>query len=639
MPCGLWTVPKSLIRAIFVVAFSCFAILPSVVLADADDNLGPLGPNSNAGLQPIVGPVPMPTAAPGESVLRMREDGTFAAIPSVHGNTKTFHLTARPAPWALKRGLRVVANTYNGVVPGPTLVVNEGDQVVIDYRNSLTVPDTIHLHGIHGIPDTMDGVAGISQPMVQPGGSFRYTFRASQPGTFIYHTHDNEAMLDSGLYGAIVVLPSHPRPEERVDRDDVEIVSSWQIQSTGENHFTINGREYPATLPIEVREGQRVRIRWINISGEEWHTMHTHGHDQLLIARDAQPVVSRDVQDTVAIGPGQRLDVVITANQKPGNWLVHCHVLDHTEDAQGMPAGLITEIHYQGVPYLLPHMRVEMYHAMPPMTSSSAGPSRAPPSFAWTALLGAIAGFTIFLGLPIARMRHVSPAAVGALNALAIGILVYLIVEIAGNATAHVFNAIHTWRLGGPLLPVVDLGALYIAGLLGGLVGLGALAGKIAHNEAAGVAGRPLAIAGMIALGIGAHNFAEGLAIGASAASGATAVALTLIIGFALHNATEGFAVAAPMAGRVVPSWGTLTRLGIVAGGPTFVGTLVGYQFSSPELNVFFLTIAVGALIYVVGELWSVLKRQGLTIAATTMLAVGFVVAFATELFLDLNGG
>jgi len=620
-------------------------VLPVGALADADDRLPPGVAPSNVGLQPLTGPVSFPTAAPGESRLVRREDGTYAAVPDVKGTTKIFHIVARRSPWAIQSGLTVMANTYNGVVPGPTLVVHQGDRVVIDYRNELLIADTIHLHGIHGIPDTMDGVMGISQPPVKPGGSFRYEFTASQPGTFMYHTHDSEAMLDSGLYGAIVVQPLHPRPEEQVDRDDVELLSSWSIQSAAPNHFTINGREYPATAPIEVRSGDRVRIRWINISAEDFHTMHTHGHDQLVIARDAQPVSNRDVQDTVLLGPGQRVDVVVTANQAPGNWLVHCHILDHTENDQGMPAGLITTIHYAGTANALPDMEHAMRNVMiqaskvPGMQGMSNAGKSSPLSFAWTALLGAIAGLTIFLGLPVARMRRVSPATIGALNALAIGILVYLIVEIASNATAHVFNAIHAWRLGGPLLPIVDLGALYVGGLLVGLVGLGALAGKIAHNETGGVAGRPLVIAGMIALGIGAHNFAEGLAIGASAASGATAIALTLIIGFALHNATEGFAVAAPLAGRMVPSWGVLTRLGIVAGGPTFVGTLIGYLFSSPELNVFFLTIAVGALIYVVGELWSVLKRQGLTVMATTMLAVGFVVAFATELFLDLNGG
>jgi ZIP family zinc transporter len=168
---------------------------------------------------------------------------------------------------------------------------------------------------------------------------------------------------------------------------------------------------------------------------------------------------------------------------------------------------------------------------------------------------------------------------------------------------------------------------------------LGAIANKVTHHEDHGVAERPMAIAGMIALGIGAHNFAEGLAIGASAVTGATAIALSLIIGFGLHNATEGFAVAAPLTGRMVPTWSQLARLGLVAGGPTFIGTLIGYVFSSPELNVLFLTIAVGALVFVVGELWGVLKRLGLTVTSTSMLALGFVLAFATELFLDLNGG
>jgi len=348
-------VPQSLrLVACAIVLACCLVLFPSVALADADENpTGPAGPDLNAGLQPIAGQIPLPRTLPGESRLTPRIDGVWVAIPSVSGTTKTFHLTARRAPWALNKTLRVYANTYNGVVPGPALIVNEGDEVVIDYRNGLDVPDTIHLHGIHGGPVDMDGVAGISQPMVPPGGSFRYVFRASQPGTFIYHTHDNEAMLDSGLYGAIVVLPKHPRPEERVDRDDLEIISSWQIQSTSENHFTINGREYPATWPIEVEEGQRVRIRWVNISGETMETMRIHGHDQHIIARDAQPVAGHDVEDTIVIGPGQRIDVVITADRKPGNWLVESDVLAHTEDMQGLPDGLITEIHYGGEPYPL----------------------------------------------------------------------------------------------------------------------------------------------------------------------------------------------------------------------------------------------------------------------------------------------
>jgi zinc transporter, ZIP family len=146
-------------------------------------------------------------------------------------------------------------------------------------------------------------------------------------------------------------------------------------------------------------------------------------------------------------------------------------------------------------------------------------------------------------------------------------------------------------------------------------------------------------LAAIIAIGIGAHNFGEGLAIGASAAAGSTAIAIGLIAGFALHNATEGFGVAAPLIGKYVPSWGQIGLAGLIAGGPTFLGTMVGYQFYSPVLSVLFLAIAVGALVFVIGELWSVLKHSGLTAMATTCMTIGFLIAFATELFLDAQGG
>jgi len=129
------------------------------------------------------------------------------------------------------------------------------------------------------------------------------------------------------------------------------------------------------------------------------------------------------------------------------------------------------------------------------------------------------------------------------------------------------------------------------------------------------------------------------LAIGASAASGATALAGGLIIGFALHNATEGFGVAAPLAGKLVPSWAQIGLAGLVAGGPTFLGTVVGYSFSSPVLSVLFLSTAIGALVFVIGELWSVLKKTGVTVAATSVMTAGFALAFITELIVDFNGG
>jgi len=616
-------------RAAVIGALVLLVLLPALALADGDDQPATAS-SATLGLQPIRGAIPHATPAPGESRVFQRPDGAYQAIPSVAGRTKTFHIVERAAPWTLAPGLTVMANTYNGVVPGPALVVRQGDSVAIDYENDGTTPDSIHMHGVHDIPVTMDGVAGISQKLVPPGGRFVYRFVANQPGTFIYHTHDDEAMLDSGLYGAIIVEPSNPRPVERgLAHDFLEMISSWQIQSAAENHFTLNGKEYPSTRALDVRRGERFRIRWINISGEEFHTMHTHGHYQQIVERDAAPVDYKDVEDTVLVAPGQRVDVVVEANAQPGTWLIHCHVLDHIEDASGMPSGLITAIHYIGTPNTLG----TMYRAMMP---AARPPARAL-SFWTTVLLGAVAGFTIFLGLPIARARRLSPQTVALLNALAIGILLYLVVEIAQNAILPISRGMSAWHAGAGAFPTAEI-VVFIAGLLIGLVGLGSAATHFAR-QAASHAENPVVLAAIIAIGIGAHNFGEGLAIGASAASGATAIAIALIVGFGLHNATEGFGVAAPMVGKVVPTWAQIGLAGLIAGGPTFIGTILGYSFYSPTLSVFFLAIAVGALIFVIGELWSVLRRTGLTGFVTATMCLGFLIALATELFLDINGG
>jgi zinc transporter, ZIP family len=359
--------------------------------------------------------------------------------------------------------------------------------------------------------------------------------------------------------------------------------------------------------------------------------MHTHGHYQQIIARDAQPVYTRDVQDTVALAPGQRVDVVVTANQQPGTWLVHCHVMDHTEDANGMPAGLITAIQYAGAPNRLATMGPAMAVGMTMPTA------RKPLDFITTVFLGLIAGLTIFVGLPIARTSKLSPYKVGLLNAVAIGILLYLVIEIAQNAIVPISQGVTAWHDGAGSFPVALI-VVFVLGLLIGLVGLGSLATMLTKRAAA-KAGNPLILSAIIAVGIGAHNFGEGLAIGASAASGATAIAIGLIVGFGLHNATEGFGVAAPLIGKYVPSWTQIGIAGLIAGGPTFLGTVVGYSFNSPVLSVMFLSIAIGALVFVIGELWSVLKHSGLTAMATTCMTVGFLIAFATELYLDTQGG
>lgn len=296
-----------------------------------------------------------------------------------------------------------------------------------------------------------------------------------------------------------------------------------------------------------------------------------------------------------------------------------------------MAAGLITAIHYAGTPKKLASMGPAM---MGGGMVERSHVHRAPLTFGTTALLGAFAGLTIFLGLPLARMRTLSSGVIAALNALAIGILVYLTVEIANNATGAIMRDLAAWRQGAPFPGWMSIA--FPLGFLAGVMGLGVGVGKLTRRGLR-EAEQPLALAAIIAFGIGAHNFAEGLAIGASAASGATTVAVGLIVGFALHNATEGFGVVAPLVGRVMPTWGQLGLAGLIAGGPTFLGTVIGYHFHAPVISVLFLGIAVGALVFVIGELWSVLRRVGITVTASGMITLGFLLAFVSEVVSDLG--
>lgn len=268
-------------------------------------------------------------------------------------------------------------------------------------------------------------------------------------------------------------------------------------------------------------------------------------------------------------------------------------------------------------------------------------------------LMGAIAGFTIFLGLPVARMRSVSARAQGFLNAIATGVLLFLLVEILAHANEAVEDALRGLHKGG-VMPFVLLVIVYAAGLGVGLLGLvwfnrmfgQRLRGNGLRGPGAAVAAearvvpaaRSLAL--MIAAGLGLHNFSEGLAIGQSGAAGAMALTGVLVIGFALHNVTEGFGIAAPMASdRERPSWGFLGLAGLIGGGPTFLGTIVGFNVVSTWAFVLFLALAAGALIYVINEMFGVCRRLSSPPLMASGLLVGFLVAFGTELFLTFAGG
>lgn len=270
-----------------------------------------------------------------------------------------------------------------------------------------------------------------------------------------------------------------------------------------------------------------------------------------------------------------------------------------------------------------------------------------------TVLLGAISGFTILLGLPVARLGRLSRSTQGYMNALATGILVFLLWDVLSGAGEPVEAALESVGGGGAAHFLLLL-AMFALGLTAGLLSLVALTAALrrrpappssvaatadaAGGAAAGAPGRRLAL--MIAIGLGLHNFSEGLAIGQSAAAGTIAFALTLIIGFGLHNITEGFGIAAPMASDGErPSWGYLLLLGVVGGGPTFVGTVLGFRFTSEAVFVLFLTLAAGALIYVVDEMLAVGRTILTRGALYSGLLVGFFAGFGTDLLLKYLGG
>ena len=249
------------------------------------------------------------------------------------------------------------------------------------------------------------------------------------------------------------------------------------------------------------------------------------------------------------------------------------------------------------------------------------------------AALGFIAGATIFIGLPVGRIRGISKAVQGVLNAIATGVLVFLLWDILSHAAAPVETSLTALHHGDGAF--VALVIIFAAGMGAGLLSLVYFNARLFGRTKNAPPAAPKTLAMMIATGLGLHNLSEGLAIGQSAATGAVAFAAVLAIGFALHNVTEGFGIAAPLAtDSSRPSWGFLLTAGLIGGGPTFLGTVIGYVFTSPYIYVLFLALAAGALLYVVNEMFHIGRRLNSPAAMAWGLLLGFLLAYASDLFL-----
>lgn len=269
-------------------------------------------------------------------------------------DVKVFNLTTKPIRWNILKDVVVTAWTYNGMVPGPLIRVTDGDKVRILLKNNLSEPTTIHWHGIQ-VPNNMDGIPDETQKPIQPGETFTYEFVAKPAGTYWYHSHfDSDKQISVGLSGAFIIEPPGGLAS-KPDIDKIFMLNEWRVidgqtyaamPATGMdgNYFTINGKAYPDTETIEAKVGQKIRLRFIG-SGQMIHPMHLHGFPFKIVATDGNdvPESAQWTKDVVSVAPGERYDIEFTPD-RPGKWMLHCHIPHHTTNDHHEPGGLMMMI-------------------------------------------------------------------------------------------------------------------------------------------------------------------------------------------------------------------------------------------------------------------------------------------------------
>ncbi|MFL6672364.1 MAG: multicopper oxidase family protein [Massilia sp.] len=271
---------------------------------------------------------------------------------------KEFHLVAEPVVREVAPGMKANLWGYNGQSPGPTIEVVEGDRVRIFVTNKLPEQTSVHWHG-QRLPNGMDGVTGLTQPGIPPGKTFVYEFVAKRPGTFMYHPHADEMVqMAMGMMGFWVTHPKNPTLHA-VDRDFVFLLNAYDIEPGSYtpkvntmldfNLWTINSRAFPGIDSMNVRQGDKVRIRAGNLTMTN-HPIHLHGHEFEVTGTDGgwtRPE-SRWPEVTTDIAVGQMRAIEFIADE-PGDWAFHCHKSHHTMNAMGHAVPNMIGVDHRGV--------------------------------------------------------------------------------------------------------------------------------------------------------------------------------------------------------------------------------------------------------------------------------------------------
>ncbi|MCA1010762.1 multicopper oxidase family protein [Halobacillus halophilus] len=246
---------------------------------------------------------------------------------------KTFSLTAQEKEWRINADKQVEAWTYNGTVPGKPLRVTEGDFVKVHLKNELSVPVTIHWHGMI-LPNQMDGVPGLTQDAVQPGESFTYEFIANDAGTYWYHSHQHSSkQVDKGLYGSLIIEEKDPAYQKEqifmldewaVDQEKQSLTNMGgmmmgSMSGDGEadtkqmyDTLTVNGKSGNAIEPLQMEAGETARLRFINAGYQQHRLVFPEGSMEVIAADGEKVVTDGTSSNMLEIAPGERIDVAFT---------------------------------------------------------------------------------------------------------------------------------------------------------------------------------------------------------------------------------------------------------------------------------------------------------------------------------------